>query len=151
MTVSATGNFTPLPGESFPILSFASHTGSTPTILNDTLYPGLRFTPIFSTTTLILLASATPGDINLDGTVNSSDFALLAANYGATNQTWLAGDFNGDGTVNALDFNALATNFGDATSVASTAPAAETLVPEPCGILICLSTLGWPLAARRRR
>ena len=44
--------------------------------------------------------------------MNSSDFSILAANYGKTGMLWPQGDFNGDGTVNALDFNALASHYG---------------------------------------
>ena len=53
------------------------------------------------------------GDENLDGTVNTTDFAVLASNFNQTNQLWGQGDFNNDGVVNALDFNAIATNFGN--------------------------------------
>ena len=53
------------------------------------------------------------GDANLDGVVDSNDFAILAAHYDMNSgATYSQGDFNYDGKVNALDFNALATNFG---------------------------------------
>jgi hypothetical protein len=54
------------------------------------------------------------GDADGDGTVDSGDFAVIAANYGKTgNLKFDQGDFNYDGTVNALDFNALATGSGN--------------------------------------
>lgn len=68
------------------------------------------------------------GDANLDGTVNSSDFAILAANYSRTGINWLDGDFTGNGTVNALDFNVLATNFGQ--SAPAGASALEQILPQ---------------------
>jgi hypothetical protein len=67
------------------------------------------------------------GDANLNGTVNTLDFTMLAANYNSTTQLWTAGDFNYDGVVNALDFNALATNFGQVLA----SPPLGSLVPEP--------------------
>jgi hypothetical protein len=52
------------------------------------------------------------GDVNLDGTVNGADFAIMAANFGKTGMTHLQGDVTGDGTVNGGDFAVLAANFG---------------------------------------
>jgi autotransporter-associated beta strand protein len=93
------------------------------------------------------------GDADLDGTVGSSDFDLLAANYGKTDATWNEGDFNYDGTVNALDFNALATNYGDSNAAALPAGsefALGTLVPEPgtLGLLLVAAPL-WIRRSRR--
>jgi hypothetical protein len=53
-----------------------------------------------------------PGDANLDGQVNGSDFALLAGNFGRTGRDWYAGDFNFDRNVDGSDFALLASNFG---------------------------------------
>jgi dockerin type I repeat protein len=80
------------------------------------------------------------GDSNLDGTVNTADFALLAANFNGTNGVWGQGDFNYDGFVNALDFNALASNYGNVLP----APSLGTLVPEPgmCGVLAVVAMAG---------
>ena len=52
--------------------------------------------------------------LRMNGSVDSSDFGILAANYGKTgsNIGWTDGDFNYDGTVNLLDFNLLADNYG---------------------------------------
>jgi hypothetical protein len=40
-----------------------------------------------------------PGDANLDGVVNTVDYAIFGANYGAQNALFTMGDFNGDGQV----------------------------------------------------
>lgn len=53
-----------------------------------------------------------PGDANLDGSVNGSDFALLAGNFGRTGRGWSLGNFNGDDSVNGTDFALLAGHFG---------------------------------------
>jgi autotransporter-associated beta strand protein len=97
--------------------------------------------PVNSTDVIVRYTLA--GDANLDGTVNSTDFAMMAQNFGKPTQTWFGGDFNYDGVVNALDFNAIASNFG------STLPsiALGTFVPEP----VTIGLLAVPFVARRRR
>jgi hypothetical protein len=76
--------------------------------------------------TAVVAAYTLEGDANLNGTVDSSDFALLAAHYGKTNALWSDGDFNYDGVVNALDFNALAAAYG--THVTATASALTSIM-----------------------
>jgi hypothetical protein len=59
------------------------------------------------------LPQSLAGDANRDGSVNGTDFALLAGNFGvASGADWGRGDFNGDGAVNGSDFALLAGNFG---------------------------------------
>jgi hypothetical protein len=67
------------------------------------------------------------GDANLDASVDTSDFNILAANFNALGANWLTADFNGDTIVDTLDFNALAANFGQNT----TPQLGASLVPEP--------------------
>ncbi len=52
------------------------------------------------------------GDANLDGTVNGSDFSILAANFGLGVTNWDQGNFLFSSSVNGSDFSALAANFG---------------------------------------
>jgi hypothetical protein len=52
------------------------------------------------------------GDANLDGLVNSTDFAILSANFNQSIAGWDQGDFNYDSLVNATNFGQLAANFG---------------------------------------
>ena len=52
------------------------------------------------------------GDANLDGKVNSIDFAILSSHYNQAG-VWDEGDFNGDGKVNSVDFALLSNNLGD--------------------------------------
>jgi hypothetical protein len=76
------------------------------------------------------------GDINRDRSVNGTDFAILAANFGRTGQPYAAGDVNGDGFVNGTDFAILAGNFGKTipappVAVASAAAAAAPGLTSP--------------------
>ena len=50
-----------------------------------------------------------PGDINNDGTVNNSDFLLLASRWGSTDAS---ADVNGNGKVDGYDFVILFKNYG---------------------------------------
>ena len=91
--------------------------------------------------TSILIRYTLTGDADLSGTVDTLDFNLLAANFGASGARWDLGDFTYDGTIDTLDFNHLALNFGQQM-------AGPLLIPEPAGITaLCLAGL---LATRRR-
>jgi len=107
------------------------------------------------------------GDANLDGAVNGTDFAIMAANFNKADQPghsgWDEGDFNYDGSVNGADFAELAANFNKGASqsaVGSSDLAALNSfaasnglasVPEPaCVGLLVLGGAG-ALARRRRR
>jgi hypothetical protein len=109
------------------------------------------------------------GDANLDGTVNGSDFSILAANFGLGVTNWDQGNFLFSTSVNGSDFSSLAANFGqgdsgadasvtpadiaalDAFAVANGLPLPTfAAVPEPAsvmGAVVC----GSMLLARRRR
>ena len=95
-------------------------------------------------------------DANLDGTVDSMDFARLAGHFGNTGEIWSSGDFNFDGLVDTVDFNFLAGNFGQTIAPAGGAPGAAlggsigTLVPEPSSLLLIGFGAGSLLSRRRR-
>jgi hypothetical protein len=76
-----------------------------------------------------------PGDTNLDGLVDFSDYQQLERNFDSSQAIWMQGDFNGDGTVDFTDYQILETHFG------RTAPEPGTL-----GLLLAATAL-----LRRRR
>jgi endonuclease/exonuclease/phosphatase family metal-dependent hydrolase len=84
------------------------------------------------------------GDANLDNSVNSDDFNILATNFGLTGQSWLTGDFSLNGLVDSDDFNMLASNFGLSAAASGPTPqdwaALAAVVPEP-------ASLAWLLLA----
>jgi hypothetical protein len=94
-----------------------------------------------------------PGDLNMDGTVDSADYITLKANFGMTGATWLQGDFNGDGLVGYEDLFALETNFGytpykTVTTPDGSIPGGGMLLPEPGSAM--LLALGAVALLRRR-
>jgi len=68
------------------------------------------------------------GDANLDGTVNGTDFSILAANFGLGVTNWDQGNFLFSSSVNGSDFSSLSANFGQGVTLPATviveAPAA---------------------------
>jgi hypothetical protein len=122
----------------------------------DGIVPGLSSGQIELKYTLL-------GDANLDGTVNGSDFSILAANFGLGATNWDQGNFLFTSSVNGSDFSALAANFGqgdngaaisvspgDIAALDAFAKANGLLadVPEPSTIgLLALA----PILIRRRR
>lgn len=80
------------------------------------------------------------GDADLDGTVQFSDFLLLAQNFGEDG-SFTRGDFDCSGSVEFPDFLALAQNFGSSAGTQS--------VPEPAGIYSV--ALGGVLLLLRRK
>ena len=87
------------------------------------------------------------GDANLDGTVDTVDFNLLASNFSQSGKDWMDGDFNYDGTIDTVDFNLLASKFSQ-TLAGPAAPG--TVVPEPAAALSILALGAFGILSRRR-
>ncbi len=81
-----------------------------------------------------------PGDANYDGSVDSDDAAILAANW-QNSGGWLQGDFTGDGLVDDTDATILAANWGVGTAAS---------VPEPGMAVVLISALVAILFWRKR-
>jgi len=95
-----------------------------------------------------LRADRLPGDASFDGIVNTTDFNLLAGNFGGSGKSWGQADFTFDGNVDTTDFNILAGNFGKSVTFASASSALGSLVPEPSSLAL-LALAGGALARRR--
>jgi hypothetical protein len=102
-----------------------------------------RFAPI---------ATPTPGDVDLDGSVNLRDLGMLARNFGQTSRAvWTDGDLDGDGRVDRQDFSILARNYGTSLLPIITA-ASPQAIPEPSAamLVVCGSILAFALRKRTR-
>jgi hypothetical protein len=108
----------------------------------------------------LLLLPTLIGDVNMDGTVNATDYFALTPNLGKSGQTWGTGSIaggtpNGTGTVNATDYFALTPNLGK--SVSGLSPNYEvssgdaTATPEPASlVLLAMAGVLWARSPRRR-
>ena len=77
-----------------------------------------------------------PGDANLDGLANGTDFEIWHENRDAETTDWSRGDFNTDGMVDMDDFSIWA--------------ASATAVPEPASLVMLLSGCLLLLVGRNR-
>ena len=82
------------------------------------------------------------GDCDLDGLVNATDLAVLAAGFGQAGLGWAGGNANTDDLIDATDLALMAANFG------FTAPAGA--VPEPMTLGLLAAGAVSVLARRRR-
>jgi PEP-CTERM motif len=131
LAVSLLGGFSPNLGDSFEVMTFASHSGEFNNYTGLDLGGHLALKAAYSATDLSLNARpAIDGDINLDGTVNIFDINSVSSNWGTAGPQ---GDANGDHIVNIFDVNLVSANWG-ATGGGATA------VPEPSSWM--LLTLG---------
>jgi autotransporter-associated beta strand protein len=108
-------------------------------------YSGVTVSP-----TSLIVRYTYSGDANLDGTVDTIDFNLMAASFGQPGKVWTDGEFDFNGVVDSIDFNLLASNFGQVLT-ADGGRSMGVLVPEPGSIAIMGSAFGGLLATRRRR
>jgi len=86
------------------------------------------------------------GDANLDRTVDTIDFNLLASSFSKASALWFNGDFNYDSSVNTIDFNLLASNFGKSMSGEVGALA---VIPEPGALFHFFASLSAFRSVRR--
>ena len=86
-------------------------------------------------------AGTKQGDCDLDGLINATDLAVLAAGFGQSGLGWAGGNANTDDFTDATDLAIMAANFG------FTAPAGA--VPEP--MTVGLLSVGAVALLRRRK
>ncbi len=84
-----------------------------------------------------------PGDANLDGAVDVSDFNVWNGNKFTSDAGWCGGDFNGDGSVDVSDFNLWNGNKFQSSDAAA--------VPEPAGLALILFAMLPLFRSVRRR
>ena len=101
----------------------------------------------------ILIRYTLAADANLDATVDTLDFNLLATNFGQSGKDWTNGDFTYNSTVDTLDFNLLATNFGQmfASIPFSARSDPVAIVPESSVMILLLAAPFASLLRRKRK
>jgi len=116
---------------------------------NTTSSPIVRGTNVFPADSFTVMATL-PGDANLDGTVDGTDYGLVIGNYNHPGG-WAQGDFNYDGVVDGADYGYIIGNYNHSfvPGAIVSGAAGATAVPEPgtiallgCG-LIGLLAYAW--------
>lgn len=82
-----------------------------------------------------------PGDANLNGAVDGSDFGIWNANKFTTRAAWCSGDFTADGVIDGSDFGVWNANKFTSSD--------GSLVPEPTSVICLLGGIAG-LTLRRR-
>jgi hypothetical protein len=151
-SVSTIGGVQYVPDNYFVGMPSTPAVGTSPSAFNTST--GYTASPTAAT-----LTNALPGDANLDGTVNFTDFSTLLQNYNLpVTGGFEAADFNNDGVVNFTDFSTILQNYnltlGAAGPVTPGAQIAAEVggssVPEPASLGM-LALVGVGALARRRR
>jgi hypothetical protein len=88
--------------------------------------------------TALLIRYTAAGDANLDGSVDTLDFNLLASNFSQSGKRWFNGDFDYDSAVDTIDFNLLAANFSEIVPAPAASLTSALLAASPTRNLI-----GW--------
>jgi len=70
----------------------------------------------------ILMRYTLYGDADLNKTVDTVDFNLLASNFGGTGKRWSRGDFDYNTATDTVDFNLLASKFSQSLPAPALAP-----------------------------
>ncbi len=104
------------------------------------------------TTMITEIARSLPGDFDLDGDVDGSDFMLLQQGLGTLSSAlYINGDASLDGVIDQTDIDIWSANFGFVTS-GLVAPAVAATVPEPTSAaLATIAVLGLGGVGRRFR
>jgi glycosidase len=92
------------------------------------------------TTMITELFRTVPGDFNLDGAVDSSDYVLARKFLGATGALYTQGDADLDGDVDANDLAEWEENFGFLRQPLQPGAGGSPAVPEPSTFLLMAST-----------
>jgi len=104
------------------------------------------------TTMITEIARSLPGDFDLDGDVDGSDFLLLQQGMGTLSSAlYINGDASLDGVIDQADIDIWSANFGFVAS-GLVAPAVAASVPEPTSAaLAMIAVLGLGVGRRFRR
>jgi hypothetical protein len=139
LEVVLTGSFMPQAGDTFDILDWSTLDG-TFAVLDLPPVAGIQWdtSQLYTSGTLMVLASALAGDYNSNEVVDAADYVVWRRALGRSGPG-LTADGNGDQTVDHLDYELWRANFGQ-TANGGLAAASHATVPEPCTMLLVMTT-----------
>ncbi len=146
LIINLIDDFVPTLGDTFTIMSLASHVGQFDASDCLNVASGVYLLLQYSGTEVTLSATVL-GDATGDGVVDAADAAALAGNWGQGNAAWAMGDFDFDDLVGPLDAAILAAHWGCGVGSSGETTSA---VPEP-STLALLAWVPLVLLLRRRR
>jgi hypothetical protein len=88
-----------------------------------------------------------PGDANLDGVVDGSDFGIWNSHKFTNATAWCSGNFNADGGIDGSDFGI----WNSHKFTSSDASGRNSIIPEPCGEILLLVSASILAFCRNRR
>ncbi len=134
--------YLPVYGNSFRILDATIRTGRFSAVSGAIQGDDLALAVLYDATGVDVVA-ALPGDVTLDGTVDTADYFAMAAHWYHDGDCWATGDLNGDGACDTADYFLMADHWFDAVPMASGGP-----LPEPASL--ALLVVGVLAVAHRR-
>lgn len=154
LQVQFLNSYAPTAGRAFQILTAKQGvSGTFSTTLLPSLSAGLFWNVMYGPNSVILAVAPTnsltfiPGDFDLNGTVDSSDYTIWRDRLGMASSI---GDANFDGQVTVADYSIWRSNFG-ASLTGSGSGAFAIGVPEPGTITLSIVMMVAGAASKRRR
>jgi T5SS/PEP-CTERM-associated repeat protein len=151
LNVSLAGDFSPMVGDTYQILTSLDGRSGTFTTENlPTLSGGMGWDVQYGTNAVILaVVSALAGDFNADGVVDAADYTVWRNNLGDAHEADL--HHNGDGgAVTASDYQWWKQHYGNSISASGAVDGNSSVVPEPTATLMIVTGL-IALSVQRRR
>jgi hypothetical protein len=146
MQVLLINGFSPVAGDSFDVLNWASVAGTFSLLNLPPLTGGLTWntSALYTSGVLSIAAAGVPGDYNADDIVDAADYVVWRKNVGAPAGT-LPNDIDG-GTIGPAQFNTWRANFGN-----SSPPAGVAAAPEPISLSLIILAAPFPMLRRSRK
>lgn len=92
-----------------------------------------------------------PGDVNLDGNVDLTDFGIVRDNFLNTGAARGDGDLSGDGVVDFIDFQEIVDNFPFPAPAGGFGTLLSGVVPEPGGVALLMTLMSAGAVSVRAR
>jgi T5SS/PEP-CTERM-associated repeat protein len=146
LDVTLLGSFTPVAGNSFDVLDWASLAGTFDMLRLPVLGADLMWntSQLYTTGELSVVSAGLPGDYNDDGTVDAADYVVWRKNEGTSNA--LSNDPIG-GTIGQPQYDQWSAHFG---KTAGSGSSSNATVPEPGSAILLILGAAIGSCTRRR-